>query len=151
MLPFDDLSLQMLLLDLGFALLMLALGSGAGWLLSPRSASQKVSQNAKQAIEKLRELASTVAADVGLHASRMHAINTELTEAQAKGTPTERAMSQTVADIHKANEALQEQLMTAEVRLERQAIELKSHLEASRTDVLAQVKTISCNVNYATD
>ena len=134
-----DISWPMLLLDLGFAVVMLILGVAAGWLLSPRTACRKASHNAEHAIEKLRELASTVAADVGQHASRMQAINTGLSEAHAQGKTGHGDVSQTVDDILKANEALQQQLLTAEVRLERQEVELRSHLEAARTDALTGV------------
>jgi diguanylate cyclase len=139
MLSLTDLSLQILLLDLMLAVFMLAMGGAAGWLLSPRGPKNKQSDNAEQAIEKLRELASTVAADVGHHASRMQAINTEFSEAQAQGNATEGTVSQTLADILKANEALQEKLSTAEVRLQRQEEELKSHLAEARTDALTGV------------
>lgn len=133
------LSFQVLLLDLAFALCMLSLGIGAGWLLSPRTPKNKDSENAEQAIEKLRELASTVAADVGQHASRMQAINTGLSEAQAHGEATESTVSNTLDEILKANEELQQKLSTAEVRLQRQEEELKSHLAAARTDALTGV------------
>ena len=139
MLPLADLSFYLLFIDLAFALFMLALGVAAGWLLSPRGAKNPGSENAQQAIETLRELASTVAADVGQHASRMQAINTELSEAQAQGGPLEGTVSQTLDDILRANEELQQKLSTAEVRLQRQEEQLKTTLAAACTDALTGV------------
>ena len=137
MLPVDSLSLRILFIDLGLALVMLGLGGAAGWLLSPRGSKSK--ESAENAIERLRELASNVAADVGQHASRMLAINTELTEAQAHGGPIDKIVTESLADILRSNDELHQKLLTAEVRLQRQEEELKTHLAEARTDALTLV------------
>jgi len=136
-----DLSVQILLLDALFAVAMLVLGAGAGWLLSPRGARSAENDQAQHALDKLRELASTMAADVDEHAHRMQVINDELTEAQSGDEPGSACVVNTVTDIIKANEELQARLATAEVKLQRQEEELQIHLAASRTDAL----TGACN------
>lgn len=134
-----DLSLQLLLIDGAFYGFMLLVGVGAGWLLSPRSANSRQVEHAEQAIETLRGLASTVARDVGEHASQMQAINTELSNAQSGGNPASDVVSHSLAVILRANEQLQEKLAVAEVMIQRQEEELKTSLAAARTDALTGV------------
>src|SRR5690349_9418936 len=95
-----DLSTSVLFVDLLFAAAMLLLGVGAGWLLSPRGPAADTSEknSAQEAIDRLRELASTVAADVGHHANRMQEINTGLVEAQAGNGSLENVVVDSVAD-----------------------------------------------------
>jgi diguanylate cyclase len=141
MISASDLSVQVLLIDAVFYGVMLFAGLCAGWLLRPRTTNRQQEQNAEQAIEKLRELASTVAHDVGEHASRMQAINTELNQAQSTGDANSNLISESLSEILRANEELQAKLTTAEVKLQRQEEELKTSLAAARTDAL----TGACN------
>ncbi len=121
-----------------FALVMLAVGFiAARWLSRSGPSESEDSERALQAVKRLQDLASSVAQDVGEHSSRVR----ELSSGLSAGAPGQKsdwddAVVGSVADIIKANERLQEQLATAEVRLQRQAAELETQVAVARTDAL---------------
>jgi hypothetical protein len=71
-----DLStMQLILLNVGFALLMLAAGVAVGWWLFAGGPSEGDGEaervKARAALVRIRELASSVAHDVGAHSTRL--------------------------------------------------------------------------------
>jgi diguanylate cyclase len=132
----------MLIVDLAFATLMMSLGAAAGWWLSRSSpGSRKVeSDRAAAIIDRLGVLANTVADNVGEHATRVSKISTDLSAAQASNDPDkEQLILNSLSEILKSNERLQEQLATAEVQLQRQAAELETQAAVARTDALTSL------------
>ncbi len=133
-----------LLFDLVFAVVMLSIGGVTGWWLSRTSpdARKKETERAAEIMSKLGELATSMAEDVGEHTSRVHKINSDLSAVQASDHPNkEQMVLDSMAEILRSNERLQEQLATAEVRLQRQAAELETQAAVARTDAL----TTLCN------
>ena len=129
----------MMLMDVAFATIMLATGFVAGWWIKRSLAGSAPSETekAQQALDNLRELASSVAEGVGQHNTRVREINTDLTSAAAStGGLQDATVLASVAEIIKANELLQEQLATAEVKLQKQAQELETQTAVARTDAL---------------
>ena len=126
-----------MLVDFTFAGLMLLCGFGAGWWLARRAFGDSAANaRARAALDKLRELATSVAADVGQHSSRVQEISSGLAAVQQTGEDVDQVVLSSVAEIVRANERLQEQLATAEVRLQRQAEEIENQAAVARTDAL---------------
>ena len=82
---------------------------------------------------RLQELATHIAGHVGAHSSRVEKINQELIS--AGGQETETVVS-AVAKLIDANQQMQQQLDTAEQRLEEQARLVETHAAEARTDAL---------------
>jgi diguanylate cyclase len=122
--------------ELLLGLLLLGLGLAAGhWL--PRLRRRADARRATGTMARIQELAYGVAHDVGAHASRVREINDELQSAQAathEGSDT--LVARSVTDLVRANERLQRQLDTAEVKLRQQADELQAQAAVARTDAL---------------
>ena len=73
-------------MDVVFACLMLTFGFVAGWWVTRTLSTQPAeTQRAQKALNSLRQLASSVADDVGQHASRVQQINTDLDTARTAG------------------------------------------------------------------
>lgn len=126
-----------LLVDFTFAGMMLLCGFAAGWWITRKTGGDSAAnEHARAAIDKLRELATSVAADVGEHSTRVQQISSGLAAVQDSGDDVEAMVLSSVAEIVKANERLQEQLATAEVRLQRQAEEIENQAAVARTDAL---------------
>jgi diguanylate cyclase len=83
-------------------------------------------------------LATRVAANVGEHSSRVQAISSELTKHGEDG-PLESTVLGAVAQIIDANERLEQQLRTAEVKLQEQAHQIEIHAADAMTDALTGV------------
>jgi diguanylate cyclase len=123
------------------AVVELVAGGAIGWWL--RGSQQGASpgkhggdvQRARTALLKLNELATSVAADVGEHSSRVQAISSELTN-RSDGVPLDSAVLGAVAQIIEANERLHQQLKTAEVKLQEQAHQIEVHAADALTDAL---------------
>ena len=82
-------------------------------------------------------MADRVAQDVGEHSTRVREISTDLSASgKDNEAPSDDAVLKLINDIVKANERLQEQLATAEVKLQRQAAELETQTTVARTDPL---------------
>lgn len=82
-------------------------------------------------MSRLHQLTASVAADVGVHSSRVQAINDELTSGGDVVSVVERLM--------KVNETMQAQLQAAEERMQEQANEIESHVKEARTDALTKL------------
>ena len=81
----------------------------------------------------MQELATHIAAHVGAHSSRVEEINQELLA--AGGRETEAVVS-AVAKLIQANQQMQQQLDTAEDRLQEQVRLVQTHAAEARTDAL---------------
>lgn len=85
---------------------------------------------------RLHELASRVAADVGEHSTRVQEISDELTSHVPENSELESVVLGSVAQIIQANGRLQEQLKTAEGKLQEQAHQIEVHAADAVTDAL---------------
>lgn len=142
MFPAYIFSVPMLVVDLAFALLTISLGGVAGWWLGHVSGgvSKEEAERAAAIMSRLGELATAVADNVGEHTIRVNKINTDLTAAQASNDPDkEQLVVNSLSELVRANERLQEQLATAEVQLQRQAAELETQAAVARTDPLTSL------------
>lgn len=118
--------------------MMVSVGFISGWMLN-RMCGHDTSadtERAQQALAKLRELAFSVAADVGEHTRNVMEISSELSTAKEGNGAIDELVLSSVASIIKNNEQLQGQLASAESRLQQQAQELETQLAVARTDAL---------------
>jgi len=128
--------------DLAFACLLLSIGVAAGWWLfrgtnSGEGNGGSETERVMTALAKVRELASSVAHDVGEHTSRVKEISTELTGVAESGADGLNAVVVgTVTQMVEANNRLQAQLKSAEEKLKQQAAEIQTHATDARTDQL---------------
>jgi len=143
-------SLQLILINIGFALLMVSAGFFAGWWVfsgtsgdhdaPDESEADRDRERARAALARIRELANSVAHDVGAHNTRVQEITTDLHEYRIEGNEDiDGVVLATVAEMMKANEQLQSQLASAEQKLQQQAEEIEHHAATARTDPLTQV------------
>ena len=79
---------------------------------------------------------SRVAADVGEHSTRVQEISNELTNHSPENGELESVVLGSVAQIIEANSRLQEQLKSAEVKLQEQAHQIEVHAADALTDAL---------------
>ena len=93
-------------------------------------------QQAAETLARLQELASHIASHVGEHSSRVEEINKELSSAQGDETA---AVVSAVAKLIEANQQMQQQLDTAEVKLQEQAKLVETTSAEARTDALTQL------------
>ena len=132
-------SSSLVVLAVVMAVVELIAGGAIGWWLRGSQAAEGESRedlhHARHALVKLRELATSVAADVGEHSSRVQAINLELTSHAEVGT-LDSVVLGTVAQIIEVNERLQQQLKSAEVKLQEQAQIIELHAADAMTDAL---------------
>ncbi|HEX4142949.1 MAG TPA: GGDEF domain-containing protein [Pirellulales bacterium] len=131
-------SLAVWSVEFALAYLMLGIGFWIGrWSLRNQKSSGEEKERAVQAAARIQALADRVAQDVGEHSSRVREISTDLSASgRDNGAPLDEVVLKSIDDIVKANERLQEQLATAEVRLQRQAAELETQTTVARTDPL---------------
>jgi diguanylate cyclase len=129
------------LVDLAFFVFAALCGVGVAWLVffryrlaEPEPAEDAHARFARDTLSKLQELTSKVAADVDEHSSAVKQINAKLAD-----TEDEAAVVAAVAQLIDANKRMQEQLDTAEQRLQVQARQIESHAVEARTDALTQV------------
>jgi hypothetical protein len=133
-------SSTLVILAVVMAIVELIAGGAIGWWLRGGQVSKVLGANeevqrARSALSKLHELATSVAADVGEHSSRVQAISSELAHHAEDGL-LEAAVLGTVAQIIEANERLQQQLKIAEVKLQEQAHQIEVHAADAMTDAL---------------
>jgi diguanylate cyclase len=132
----------LILLAVVMALVELLAGVGIGWWLRgagdspPSPQSDQEVERARNALARLHELASRVAADVGEHSTRVQEISDELTSHTPESGEIETVVIDSVAEIVKANSRLQEQLKSAEVKLQEQAHQIEVHAADALTDAL---------------
>ncbi len=130
---------MIIVIDILFASIVAAGGMLAGWWLSrrtpvvPADDSDQQQRHAREVLLRLQDLATHIAANVGEHSSRVEKINQELILAEGKETDT---VVSAVAKLIEANQHMQHQLDTAEVRLQEQARLVETHAAEARTDAL---------------
>ncbi|MEE8452768.1 MAG: diguanylate cyclase [Thermoguttaceae bacterium] len=126
-------------IDIAFGLLLAAVGAGAGWFLRNRDLSrhhpsgESEARFAREVLIRLQNVAADVAAGVGEHTSRVEEISEELT---ASGNDETEVVVHAVDNLLKANAQMQEQLESADERLQDQARQIESHAAEARTDAL---------------
>jgi diguanylate cyclase len=118
----------------------LVIGLVCGWWLrgaesSPArvSSAQEASAPTREVLERLRELTRHVASDVDKHKTLMGRITREL-HAAPQSDPS--AVLQAVGRLIQSNEQMQQQLQSAEARLQHQAQQIANHAIEARTDAL---------------
>ena len=89
--------------------------------------------NARSALTELHELTKSVATNVDEHQSQVVSINEQIKSAQ-KGDPD--AVAALVTQLVEANERVQQELQSAESKLQEQSVQLEEHARDARTDVL---------------
>ena len=124
-----------------FALAAVAGAAGGWWLcrntLTPvQGDASDEKQRAEEALAQLHLLAAGVAQSVGEHNAVVGDISAELENAESGDTDT---VVNAVANLLKANEAMQSQLAFAEQQLQDQAVQLESTEKQARTDALTQI------------
>lgn len=147
----------LLLVNLIFAAIALAVGFAAGaWVTGgkasdpqpteptdePGSTSQEqvlAAERTLLASDRLRDLAASVASDVGTHNANIGAIEARLSGEQNAGQATPDAVLQALAEIGKANDALQNKLSKAEDQIQAQAQQIRTHESEARTDSLTNL------------
>ncbi|HEY2881256.1 MAG TPA: GGDEF domain-containing protein [Pirellulales bacterium] len=92
--------------------------------------------HAEHALTNLRELATQVQADVGAHSSHVEAISNELNANSGSAAEGEVNVMAAVTKILEANRRLEQQLHTAENKLEQQAEQIRFHAANALTDAL---------------
>ena len=118
----------------------LVIGLVCGWWLAepnrvPRGVvpDQEASSATREVLERLRELTRHVASDVDKHKTLMGRITREL-NAAPQSDPS--AVLQAVGRLIQSNEEMQQQLQSAEARLQHQARQIADHVVEARTDAL---------------
>ena len=136
-----EFSLLAIIVGIVLAAIELLLGVAVGWWLRGGQdgdhppINNEEAERARQALQRLHELATSVAADVGEHSSRVQAISNELTSKQPDDE-LDSVVIDTVAQIMEANTRLQKQLASAESRLQEQAQQIEVHAADALTDSL---------------
>lgn len=131
------------LIDLAFFVFAAACGVGVAWLVffryrmsETQADDEAQARFARDTLARLQELTTKVAADVDEHSSAVKQINAQLADTDNND---EGAVLAAVAQLIDANRRMQEQLDTAEQRLQVQARQIESHAVEARTDALTQV------------
>jgi diguanylate cyclase len=127
-------------MDIALMVVASAVGAGAGWLLASLrkvAADNKAADHAQLVIERLKLLATSMAANVDEHTSRVQEINTDLQAQYAEGS--DEYVVNSISKIIAANSAMQNKLKEAENRLQEQAVEIETQFTAARTDQLTRV------------
>ncbi len=146
---------SLLLLNLLFAAIALAVGFAAGaWVCQSNAGqiegiseegaivegtTQKQIQSERilLASDRLRDLTMGVVTDVGSHAEKMNRIEEEFLNQQEQGQSID--VMKTFEQISSANAALQERLEKAEKQIVAQAKEIEAHETEARTDSLTDI------------
>ena len=149
--------MSLLLVNLLFAVVALAVGFAAGaWVfgnvsseetesndeskaVNQQASSRIESERANLAAERLRDLAASVATDVVEHNADIGKIEAELAEIKTNGDDVEAGVVRVLADISRANEKLQQKLSKAEEQIEAQAEAIRLHESDARTDSLTKI------------
>lgn len=118
-------------------LILLAAAGGAicAWL-AVRGLTDPAAERARESLAHLKQLTSSVAADVDLHSTRVEEISAAL---QAPEGQREEAVLAAVTKLVAVNQQMHQQLHSAEEKLHAQTRQLESHAAEARTDALTQV------------
>ena len=119
-----------------FALTACAVG---GWFLVQRSASSRAFHRnvaARQTLDKLRQLTTSVAVEMDNHSARVQQLAGKVNLLEGDG---EDAVLLTVARLVELNQHMRDQLTSAEEKLHTQAQQIESHVVEARTDALTQI------------
>ncbi|NUQ64015.1 MAG: diguanylate cyclase [Pirellulales bacterium] len=108
-------------------------GNSAGLAAYDADNSDTGVDRAGEVLARLQDLAARMASDVGEHSSKVREANDELAAAGKGDTET---VVRTVTKLLDANEKMQEQLASAENRLQEQARKIESYAAEARTDPL---------------
>ncbi len=137
--------MSVLFLDVLFAVFVASAGVGVGWWIrgsffgrqepSPPAPQPVEAQPdlSDEVLQRLQQMAVSMAADVDQHSSRVQEISDEL---KASDSRDSESVVAAVEKIIKANSKLQQQLESAEDRLHEQARQIESHAAEARTDAL---------------
>lgn len=94
---------------------------------------------ANMAAHQLRDLAKSVASDVGAHCTLVNGITDELGAIDTSSPEANASVTDAVSRILTANEKLQSRLAEAEQKIEAQAEEIKAQQSEARTDALTKL------------
>lgn len=125
-------------LEAGLMIFASAAGAGLTFLLrsrAPAAPETNEEELAKKSLAHLHDLAQNVAADVGAHSDRVHAINKELTD----GDKSTDAVLAAMAKLVEANDRMQKQLESAEDQIQQQARKMECYEAEARTDGLTGI------------
>ncbi len=129
-------------LGLGLGVLQLLAGIVIGWSLARRMGNDAYTTRASQ-IHRLAQhvhgLIRDVHGQVDEHQSEMQRLSDQLRTDPDDQGGLAAAIFQSVSRVIQVNERLQDQLFHAEEKLERKEREIKSHIEAARTDALTSL------------
>jgi diguanylate cyclase len=141
----------LLLVNLICACLALAVGFAAGvWFFGSRPPAaptvrraapqdreaERDAERSMMASSRLKDLASSIAADIGLHTSQVEAVTADLLNIEKHPGGAEEAVCSAIGKILAANDQLQSQLEVAEKQIANQAAEIRVHETEARTDSL---------------
>lgn len=148
---------SLLLVNLVFAAIALAVGFAAGaWICGNGSGTERASEPSEPEIEddghrlvlentmlasdRLRDLATSVASDVGAHNQNIERIEAELAGSGLRGEEiSAEAVVRAMEQITQANEQLQGRLAKAEEQIKTQAEQIRTHESEARTDSLTSL------------
>lgn len=144
----------LLLVNLLCACVALAVGFAAGvWFFggrastapSPRTApphdheAERDAERAMMASSRLKDLATSIATDIGIHSSQVEAVTADLRNIEKHPGGAEEAVCGAITKILTANGHLQKQLEMAEKQIASQAAEIRVHETEARTDSLTSL------------
>ncbi len=102
-----------------------------------QSELQRAAERAMMASQRIQDLAKTMVCDVGEHASKVEAINSDLQQiAEGHAGNEEEAVLAAIGRMIDANNELQTRLSLAEKQIAAQAADLRSYETEARTDSL---------------
>jgi diguanylate cyclase len=144
--------------DVSFAVLLSSGGAGAGWALHRalrgRPAELPEEQRmARDVLNRLKDLASHMATNVGQHSSRVEEINQELTDSSTQDAD---GVVSAVTRLIEANQSMQSQISSVEDKLHEQSRLVEMKAAEARTDVLTglanrrafDVKVAACHEEF---
>ncbi|MEO0531783.1 MAG: diguanylate cyclase [Planctomycetota bacterium] len=151
-------STPLLLVNLVFAAIALAVGFAAGaWVFGAKdqttgsadaepndavldSEEERIKlERTVMASDRLRDLAASVANDVGTHSASIGAIEARLEQGRTDGVADAESVFRALAEIEAANSGLQSKLAKAEEQIQAQAEQIKTHESEARTDSLTRL------------
>ena len=137
----EDYSSTIIIIGIVLSALELAAGIALGWWVrgTQKNKGAVEVEKARDVLNRLHDLTSSMAADVDEHSSRVQAISSELTATQTGDDPLNPQVLGAMTKIIEANERLQQQLASAEERLNQQAEQIEVHVAVSLTDALTGI------------